>query len=316
MTVTTRLVTAGDVVGGVAQVLQRAWPAPVIHYSADYCGWQFRFPGAAPVVAATFDGDRIVGSFAAVPRRIALGQRVERVMLVSFLAVDPDYQRRGIARELYKVLLADLAARRLPFVIFAKTGTPGQGLIESEPTAARFHGANLGDYVIHGFMARGAEPTIAVEALADAQELVFAVGQVDLLASRPDVLQLQHYAAGEHHRVAVARDSDGSICGAAAITRTQYANQRGLEWTTIVDSFLLPPTSPDALKALLSYAAKAFAADDGPALCTVPNVAQLDPEWFRPVGLRRTATSYSGIAYAPDANHPLLAAQRTNLEIV
>lgn len=314
--IVTRLVAPGEVVDQVATVLQRAWPAPVIHYSLDYCGWQFRFPGAQPtLMAATFDGDRVVGVMAAVPRRMALGARVENVCLLSFLGVDPDYRRRGIARELYRVLLPEISRRELVMMVFAKTNTAGLGLIESEPTALGFHGVSLGDYVIHGFMARGGDAPMKVEVCQDVSSLQFADAGPTMLASRPDLLQLQHYAVGEHQRIAVVRNEAGAVAGAAVVNHSRYVNQRGLEWTTIVDSFLIAPTSADALKSLLTYAATEFAEDGAPALCTVPNVSGLDPEWFRPVGLRRTATSYSGIVYSMDAEHPMLAARRTNLEI-
>lgn len=313
---TTRLVSIGDVVDQVATVLQRAWPAPAIHYSLDYCSWQFRFPGArAPIAAATLDGDRLVGSVVMVPRRLSLAGRIEPAWLLSFLAVAPDYQRRGLARELYRVVLPEVAASGWPMVVFAKTDSPGHRLIVSEPEAAGLVGASLGDYVIHGFMDRGRDAPLAVETCSDVAALNLGDGPDGLLCSRPDVLQLHHYASGADRRIAVVRDPGGDIAGAAVVNRTEYGTQKGRAWAAIVDSFLIPPSSPEALQSLLTYAVRELGSADSP-VCTAPNVATLNPDWFRPIGLRRTPTSYSGIVYAADPGHPFLAAARTNLEIV
>lgn len=317
---TARLVCPGDIFEQAARVLARAWPAPAIHYSHDYLGWQLRFPGEpGALMAATFDGDRVTGVFGAVPRRMALGGRVQRLHLVSFLGVDPDYQRQGLARELYRVLLAELRAREQPFVIFAKTDTAGHALIQSEPVTTGFHGTSLGDYDIYGFMARGADATVDAVECDDLPALAARIAEqatAQTLHSRPDLLQLQHYASGGDRRIIIARDEAGRITGAATIARIAYTAAAGIEQTTIVDSFLVPPESAEVLKALLTCAARAYAVEGTPAMCTVPNASGIDEAWFRPACLRRTPTRYCGIVYAPRPDHPLLSATRTNLEIV
>jgi len=314
---TTRLAALGDIVDQTATVLQRAWPAPAVHYSLDYCGWQFRFPGErAAMAAATFDGDRVVGSLVAVPRRLSLGGRVEPVWLLSFLGVDPEYQRRGIARELYGTMLPKVADSGWPMIVFAKTDTAGHKLIVSEPEANGMVGTSLGDYVIHGFMDRGRGAPLAVETCDDVSALAIADGPDGVLCSRPDLLQLQHYTCRSEHRIAVVRDAGGAVVGAAVVNRTEYGTQKGREWAAIVDSFLIPPASAEALQSLLSYVVTELGTAGGPPVCTVPNVTGLDGDWFRPVGLRRTPTSYGGIIYSTRADHPFLTASRTNLEIV
>jgi aminoglycoside 2'-N-acetyltransferase I len=58
------------------------------------------------------DGDRLVGHASAVPRRLRFGDRAwQSVGYVEAVAVDPDYQGRGVGRQVMRTLQAEIALR-------------------------------------------------------------------------------------------------------------------------------------------------------------------------------------------------------------
>lgn len=104
----------GDATAAAA-FTQRVWSdryrlkIPVIEWSAPYFEWQLLRdrPGARDFLVAAYDGSRLVGTLFAEAFPFQLRGTPIDATMGSWLSVDPEYRRHGIARK-----LADEQARR------------------------------------------------------------------------------------------------------------------------------------------------------------------------------------------------------------
>lgn len=116
----------------VAALLERAWSVPSLHYTPEFIAWQMSFPGSPPFVGFRADRGELVACGGASFRQAILPDDASGapffLALISFVAVDPQWRGRGLAREVYRKLLTDI---EVPVLTFALQNSPGAKLIES-----------------------------------------------------------------------------------------------------------------------------------------------------------------------------------------
>ncbi len=303
------------------RILQEAWPAPCMHYSAEYLAWQFGFPGSCPGLGmAAMDGDEPVGFIGATMRNLRWRGDACEAYCVSFLAVRPDWRGQRLPARLYGALLEVIRTSALPTVTFAEPESSGEKILLSAYSNAGFKTGSLGDFPIHGHIPRpnAVETFTKIEVTRDHVAFVDLIGSVtdeQTLWNVPDVHALMHYTEDPRERLLLlCRNQAGDLQGGAMVMRSEVKSADRILAVATVDNLFLREPSSDLLRALCLFAQNHWAGRIETSIM-FPNVQGIDPAMLRGAGIRQTSGRFRGYISA-SIPHPFLEACRTNLEII
>jgi hypothetical protein len=297
-----RIVHGADFAADVSRILRAAWPVPSLNYSPEYIRWQLTFPGPCTAPAAiAFDGAAAVACAATLHRRLG---DID-VLLVSFVAVDPNYQNRGLAGELYRNLLTSIRETSLPIVTFARVGTPGQRAIERSYSAAGVDLQPFGSYVPYGIMVRPEPPAASDWVVAATEDAALRPSIAGRTAPTP--AQRLHYLRDPRDRRLLVHGD-----ARAWAVRMEYTSFKGLDVVTTLE--MIDADNPELLPGLAAAAARLWAPSDSTAMVHAPNLWGFDVEALRGVGFRRIGPPW--VAYFASSGGEQAPAPGTNLEII
>jgi GNAT superfamily N-acetyltransferase len=308
-----------------ASLLRFAWPKPALHYSREYLHWQLAFPGPwpAPAVAA-FHGSRTVGFAGATHRRVRIGVAAMEAIVVSFVAVDPQFRKEGIGAGLYQRLLRMLSEGGAPILTYAQSGSGGERAIERAYPEAGFSLQAVGAYPIYGCLARPDAPPSSWR-LAPEPDLSVLRRIIDscarserLIWSDPSEAQWKHYRSDPRERALLLRqEPDDTLSGAAWIVRAEHAGVRGIDYITSIESVWVDRSRGDALGGLGAAAAQLWpGAGSRPEVIQAPSLCGFEPATLKPAGFRQVAPPFQGYAAALSGDERLVGAAGSNLEVV
>jgi GNAT superfamily N-acetyltransferase len=317
-----QLVPGPEFAPQASAILTAAWPAPALHYTPEYLRWQTSFPGpvAAPAVAAFVDSNP-AGFAGSTHRRLRHGPEVIDVLLVSFVAVHPDFRNRGIATGLYRTLLAAIAAARLPVITFAQAGSAGQKAIERAYPEAGFELQSLGSYPGFACAPRASEETQWIRdestAALEGSPVALAVDACardrNLLWSAPSDEQWGHYLQDPRPRRLLSLNSSDDEPAAAWMVQTAYTTAQGVSAVAAIDCVWLNRSRPDLLPGLAAAVARISPAA---AVVNAPSLAGFDSKLLRQAGFRQVGPGFHGYCASAPGAAPLPRAAAINCEIV
>ena len=322
MAIKFQLVSGPEFAPRASAILTAAWPAPSLHYTPEYLRWQMSFPGpmAAPAVAAFVDSTP-VGYAGSTHRRLRHGPEIIDVLVVSFVAVHPDFRNRGIAAGLYRTLLAAIAATRLPVITFAQAGSAGQKAIERAYPEAGFELRSLGSYP--GFAcaphASQETPWICDEGTSalDGSSVTVAVDACatdrNLLWSAPTDAQWRHYLQDPRVRRLLSLNSSNGVSAAAWMVQTEYTTTQGVNSVAAIDCAWLNRSRPDLLSGLATAVGRISRAA---TVINASSLAGFDPKLLRQAGFRQVGPGFHGYCATASGAGPLPQATAINSEIV
>lgn len=304
-------------------VLREAWAPPALLYSPEYLGWQFSSPGDTPAIAAAaFDGGEPVGIAAAVPRRLRLGGARGEALVLSFVAVRPGYQGRGVAASVYATLLAAAAGTGRPVLAYAQPETPGRRALRKAFEAAGYRRQDFGLYRTYAHRPGPASaPAVGGVTCAEAGTACFldVVGRCrnpTTLWSDPGPANLDHYRADPRGRVlAVVSEPGGVPAGAGMVVLGEMTTPQGIDRIALLESIFLPQPGVETLKALLKFAAGLWPDRVSTPTISVPNAWGLDAGLLRAAGVRATPAGFEGYLFTR-GDGVWATAGGTNLEIL
>jgi GNAT superfamily N-acetyltransferase len=309
-----KLVPGPEFAPQASAILTAAWPPPALHYTPEYLQWQMSFPGPAAAPAAAAFVDSVPAGFAgSTHRRLRHGPDVFDVLLVSFVAVHPDFRNRGIASGLYRTLLAAIATTGLPVLTFAQAGSAGQRAIERAYPEAGFELRLLGSYPSFACMPRASqEVQWACEESTAASAVDACTADRSLLWSAPSDAQWRHYVQDPRPRQFLSLDSGGEAA-AAWMVQTAYVTAQGVGSVAAIDCAWVNRSRPELLSGLASALARLAGA---PAVVNAPSLAGFDPKLLRSAGFRQVSPGFQGYCATAPGGVPLPPAEAVNCEIV
>ena len=317
MAIEFQLVPGTEFAPQASAILTAAWPAPALHYTPEYLRWQLSFPGplAAPAVAAFVDSNP-AGFAGSTHRRLRHGPEVIDVLLVSFVAVHPDFRNRGIAAGLYRTLLPAIAGTRLPVITFAQPGSAGQRAIERAYPEAGFELGSLGSYPGFACAPRASqEAQWAREGNVSALDVAVDTCTSDrnLLWSAPTDAQWLHYMQDPRPRSLLSLNSNDGEPGAAWVVQTAYVTAQGANSVAAIDCVWVNRARPDLLTGLATAVARM---SPTATVVNAPNLAGFDPKQLRQAGFRQVAPGFLGYSATAHGAAPLPPAHVVNCEVV
>jgi GNAT superfamily N-acetyltransferase len=305
-------------------LLNEVWRPPALAYSPEYLQWQLSFPSENPAVSVmAFDGATPVGFAGATPRRMRHGAEHLDAYVVSFVCVREAMQGRGIAANLYEVLLGELAKRGATVVTFALTGSAGDRVLRKAYPAAGFEVRPLAMCPVYASMATATPAstgwTIEGEGSFDDLERVLDTCARDekMLWSAPTRPQFQHYcAAPSDRKLLFARALETSEVAAAWAIRTAIRNPGGgQDVVTSIACVFGPRERPDVLPEFVRHAAALWPSSTPRPVITAPSLSGYDPAVLRQYGFRQTPSSFQ--AYCCGARlRTLSQLQASNVEVI
>jgi GNAT superfamily N-acetyltransferase len=312
-----------------AGILQQAWPPPALKYTPEYVRWQLSFPGTVqfPAVVA-FEGLKPVGFAAITARRFRLGSIQWNSGILSFVAVLPMFQGKGVAVQLYQRLLSVVKEMAVPVLIFVQAGSPGERTLIRAVSSSECQLRQVGQYQLYGYLPRPNTP-IHKECYAVKAEETEAIRTLPRVANHcaatdlhtiwndPSDAQIQHYIHDPRPRtLAVLRSQGGEVAGAAWIVQAEIAYSDYSQSITTVESVFVPRSQPECFVDILRLASAELTVGPQPVV-TASNLAGFDTVRLRMAGMR-TMPSVPFRAYTCAASIPkwLCEAQCTNIEIV
>ena len=320
MAIEFHLVPGAEFAPQASAILTAAWPAPALHYTPAYLGWQMSFPGPAPApAAAAFVDSKPAGFGGSTHRRLRHGSEVIDVLLVSFVAVHPDFRNRGIAAGLYRTLLAAIAATHLPVITFAQAGSAGQRALERAYPEAGFQLQSLGAYPGFACAPRLLRETHweSEESAAVNASIALAVDACaadrSLLWSAPREAQLRHYQRDPRPRTLLSLNSGNGEPAGAWVVQTAYVTAQGVDSVATIDCTWLNRARPDLLPGLASTVARISPAA---TVVNAPSLAGFDPKQLRQAGFRQVGPGFHGYCATAPGAAPLPPAQAVSCEIV
>jgi hypothetical protein len=269
---------------------------------------------------AAFDGREPIGFFAAMLRRMRLGDRRLAVHLLSSLAVRPAWGG-PLALAMYAGLLERLREAGRPIATSVRPGTVAERMLVWNLQRAGFQAHPLGSYRTYGAAnAAGlADPAAWVEEGDEETFLDAARGCRDerILWSDPGREQLRHYRADPRGcALAIIRDSSGGPIGAALVALSRVIVPGGIESVPTIDSVYLPRPSAEALKALLHFASRRWKGRATSPVAIAPNLMGIEAAILRAAGLRATPSVFQGYYFDPMAGALPAAVTGTNMEVI
>jgi GNAT superfamily N-acetyltransferase len=306
-----------------SRILEEAWTAPALRYSAEYLCWQLAFPAPEPLPAvAAFDQGEPVGFAAVTARRLRYREHQWHSGIVSFVAVRPQWRNRGLSAELYRGLLQALSRLRNSWITFAAADSAGaRSLLRAYPQAG-FQVLDLGEYPLCTALIRGEAPATGWEAEITADLTMLppiisaCASRDDLVWNDPDDAQLRHYMTDPRPRKLVVLRREAEPLGAAWIVRTEFRGRHGTEHVVSVESLFLSRQDAAALPALFRCAAAAWPAAVQPTIVSAPSLCGFDADALRQAGIRRTGALFHGYLCSPHLPAGVESARGTNLEVI
>lgn len=322
MAIEFHLVSGPQFAPQASAILTAAWPAPALHYTPAYLRWQMSFPGLGPApAAAAFVDSNPAGFAASTHRRLRHGSEVIDVLLVSFVAVHPDFRNRGIAAGLYRTLLAAIVATRLPVITFAQAGSAGQRAIERAYPQAGFQLRSLGSYPGFACAPRAShetqwmreESTWSLNGPSVAAAVDACATDRSLFWSAPTNAQWRHYRKDPRQRTLLSLNSGDGESAAAWVVQTAYVTAQGVDSVATIDCAWLNRGRPDLLPGLASAVARISPAA---TVVNAPNLAGFDPQQLRHAGFRQVGPGFHGYCAIPPGAVSLPPAGAVSCEIV
>jgi GNAT superfamily N-acetyltransferase len=311
-----------DVVESAAAVLQASWQPPCLDYSTDYLRWQFSYPGdpGARGVAAFASGEPI-GFAAVVPRTVAFEGKRHQILLLSFVAVRPDFRGQGVGKALYAALTAITNQTGRLILSFAEAGTAGRRLLVESLQSAGYCHRDLGPCLSHAGIANDRESHHPKWTPCDPDEfsdLLLSLSDHALLSSSPDQKQCEHELLDPRGReLLIARGESGRAIGAARLVKARFLSPDGRpEVVPMIDSLALADPEADSLRELLIYCARWCADNGATRTVLLPNPSGIPAAILRGSGFRAQRSRFEAHVFSPDRESPLLDARETNFEIV
>jgi GNAT superfamily N-acetyltransferase len=308
------LVEPAEAAGPAALIQAEAWRPPCLAYPADYLRWELTAPGPPARAVLATDGGEPAGFAAAAPRRARFGGADRDLYLVTFVAVRPAWQGRGVAGRLYAELLAALRPTGVPVVTFALAGSGGLAALERAYPRAGWSLRPLGEFRLHATVVTPAAPPAPPPAdLADFLRLPSRFDDPAALLDAPG----DHLRADPRPRAAVVSyGAGGEVAAAATAVRAPTATPDGPGAVTVLDGIRFGPGRGAGLRDLVTAAGRCWPEPDGKAIVTASNVTGIDPAALRAAGLRQAPTVFAGYVAAADPGEPVLAATGTDLAVV
>jgi GNAT superfamily N-acetyltransferase len=304
----------------VAALLQHVWNPPCLWNSADYIRWQFAMPGRRlrSRGVGAYAGAQMAGFVGVVPRGVRLGDWIDDLWVLSFLAVGPEARGKGLARRLVDELARELDGA--PILLYTQPGSHAEGVLRAGLTAQGSIMRTIGSARTYGGMlaplsAEAAELTIEPVGEHEAWQRAIGVrpASADRLEAWPTAAEFAHYLADARGRTFHAvRTADGRTVAAASAVSAELHTSTGIVRQPTIE--LLTLHEPDAhVLAAAVRQAPVPAAETGPVLAA--NLLGIDEALLRPAALRATRSQWAVHLCYRDG-HPLAAATQTNLEIV
>ncbi|MFN4260379.1 MAG: GNAT family N-acetyltransferase [Gemmataceae bacterium] len=310
-----------DSVPAAGEILRTAWTAPALHYTDAYLRWQLRPVGDVEALAVMAYADQMpVGFAAAVPRQARWRSTSETLFLLSFVAVRPDWRRRGVALELYEELLDLIGQTGKPFVAFTIPDSGGERTLIKACQTAGWWRIDMGYYPGHGCLPRpAASPEYTVQRTSCWEDHV-AVWQnctaESCLWGAPDPHEWDHWQADPRpHVPLLLRDAKGKPQGSALALRGEVVTPQGVETVAMLERLYLPNPTSEALSALVHAAAQPWHAPQPPPVVLASNLWGIAPAILRGAGFRQTPAQFAGHLAAKAPAHPFFHAEGTNLLI-
>lgn len=312
------LVDPGGAAEAAAVVQADAWRPPCLAYPAAYLRWELTVPGPPALAALASDGGEPAGFAAALPRRVRLRGDVRDVSLVTFVAVRPGWQGRGLAARLYDTLLEAGRSAGRPVVTFALAGSGGQVALERAYARAGWTLCPLGEFRLHAAVfTPSATPSPLPTDLDAFRRLPPRSADPDVLIHAPSEAGWDHLRADPRHRATVVGcNAAGEVVAAATVVRTPTLTPDGPSEVAVIDGLRFAPGGGVVLREVVTAAGRLWPDADGRAVVTASNVTGVDPADLRAAGLRQTQTVFRGYVAAADPAEPLLAATGTDLAVV
>jgi len=316
-----KLVAGPEFAPQASAILMAAWPPPSLHYTPEYLQWQMSFPGPAAAPAAAAFVDSVPAGFAgSTHRRLRHGPEVIDVLLVSFVAVHPDFRNRGIAAGLYRTLLAAIAAARLPVITFAQAGAAGQRAIERAYPEAGFELRAWGSYPGFACAPRAAhearwewEETPALDGHPVAAAVDACAADRSLLWSAPSAAQWRHYRQDPRPRHLLSLNAGDGEPAAAWMVQTAYVTAQGLNSVAAIDCTWLNRARPELLSGLARAVARLSPAG---GVVNAPSLAGFDAKLLRQAGFRQVSPGFQGYCATAPGGVRLPPAEAVACEIV
>jgi len=289
-----------------------------VAYSPAYVAWQLSYPGRvrARAVLAT-DGDEPVGFAGSTPRRVWLAGEPREVHIVSFVAVRPAWQGKGLSGQLYAMLLAGLREAGVTVVTFAQPDSAGERSLLRAYEEAQFVVRSLAPHLVYGYRPAGVsstrrsreiEPTALLECLRPAAD-----GGV--LWWAPDEREATHLRTDPRRRTAllVEDDQGRTVAGATAVEQDLVTRDGATKGAALETVYLAEP-KPEDLRGLCDAVTRLQERPSGAV--TAASLSTLTPDLIRAAGLRRlpagftaylcTASGFGAIAHVRATNLPLV----------
>lgn len=316
MGVVYELAPAADCAPAASRILEEAWKPPALCYPPEYLRWQLSFPGPfSPPAAIASEGNQAIGFAAATERRVLCGAGRLDVVIVSFVAVRPGWQNRGVAAGLYRCLLGALKQAGARVVTYAAAGSSAERALLRAYADAGFQILPLGSYPVYSFLARGEAASSEWQASIGAPAPIMPSGEGDsILWSDPSPEQLAHYTEDPRPRRFIALTSgNGKTAAAAWAVRAGFrVPNRGVDTVTTVESVCLSRQCAAGLPALLRCAASAW--EGASPIVNAPSLYGFDTAELRRLGIRQTGAPFNG--YFCSAGELPAGIRGTSLEVI
>lgn len=322
------LVNATSLAEEAAHIMRESWRQPCVYFTSSYLQWQFNYRGDySAISAAAFDGGRLIGQAAIVPRRLTVNGRMIDAFHLSFVCVLPEYRGQGLASRLYRSLLNEIAERKWPFVAFTLRDSPGYKTFLSGTKATGFQVQSLGEYIVHGYLYRPTHPStpdpsisISIAGPNDVSAYIdFVHSSIDdrTLGVYADEETVKHWSIDPRQSRRVLARRDGEIVGAVRLARAQVASQRGIEPITSVEHMFLRSHDASVVKALANEAGATWSNGVAPEYVSFANVGRVNETVIRDAGIRKTHTVYLGFLGIPPGyeGQPLDHIDHTNMTV-
>lgn len=301
-----------------AAILAEAWQPPCLDYPTDYLRWEFTAPGPPAVTVLADDGGEPAGFGAALPRRVRVGGAERYVYLVTFVAVRPGWQGRGVGGAVKAAVMAAVRPTDCPIVSFAQAGAGAEVAVLRSYERAGWVLRPLGECRVHAASIPPGDPPGPDAVLDGPLPPAPVLPGPDILTAAPTAADLDHLRSDPRPRATVvSRGPGGEVVAAAAVVRSPVRTPQGPALVTQVDRLWVGRgAGPGALQKVIEAAGRRWPDPAGRTVVTVSNVSGLDPAALRAANIRQTHTVYRAYVAGPDPSDPILQATGTDLPVV
>jgi GNAT superfamily N-acetyltransferase len=312
-------------VHAASSILSEAWDPPALAYTTEYLAWQFAFPAdLAAVGVIARDAGHAIGFAAAIPRRVRFRETTISAYVVSFVAVRPMWRGRGIARELYAVLLGKLRKASTIVVTFVNSGTPAQSILESAYGTAGFVMRRLSACIGYGYIGERVPDVSTISRPVPSQgqvppqdwlEIADACCEDQTLWGAPTIEQLAYYLRDPRPRYLVLHQGHEEDVVAGMLVRANVVTPKGVQAIPVLDTVFPAKLTSRALREVFAEAYRLWPTSRSTGV-SAPNLSVIDPLITRGAGARMTRARFDSYIFSTRRDDYILAATRTNLEVI